>query len=62
MHSAGLELTELTYTRLEGNLIRHRGDHNDHQGWLVIYHFSRKYQDLFVLVLSIKRLSHYCCI
>ena len=26
MHSAGLELTELTYTRLEDNLIRHRCD------------------------------------
>ena len=26
MHSPGLELTKLTYTRLEGNLIRHRGD------------------------------------
>ena len=26
MHSAGLELTKLTYTRLEYNLIRHRGD------------------------------------
>ena len=26
MHSAGLELTNLTYTRLEDNLIRHRGD------------------------------------
>ena len=26
MHSAGLELTILTYTRLEDNLIRHRGD------------------------------------
>ena len=26
MHSAGLELTTLTYTRLEDNLIRHRGD------------------------------------
>ena len=26
MHSAGLELTKLTYTRLENNLIRHRGD------------------------------------
>ena len=26
MHSAGLELTKLTYTRLEDNLIRHRGD------------------------------------
>ena len=26
MHSAGLELTKLTYSRLEDNLIRHRGD------------------------------------
>ena len=26
MHSAGLELTKLTYPRLEDNLIRHRGD------------------------------------
>ena len=26
MHSAGLELPQLTYTRLEDNLIRHRGD------------------------------------
>ena len=26
MHSAGVELTKLTYTRLEDNLIRHRGD------------------------------------
>ena len=26
MHSAGLEVTKLTYTRLEDNLIRHRGD------------------------------------
>ena len=26
MHSAGLELTKLTYTSLEDNLIRHRGD------------------------------------
>ena len=26
MHSAGLELTKLTYTRLEDNLIRHRGE------------------------------------
>ena len=26
MHSARLELTKLTYTRLEDNLIRHRGD------------------------------------
>ena len=26
MHSAELELTKLTYTRLHDNLIRHRGD------------------------------------
>ena len=26
LHSAGFELTKLTYTRLEDNLIRHRGD------------------------------------
>ena len=26
MHSVGLELTKLTYTRLEDNLLRHRGD------------------------------------
>ena len=26
MHSGWLELTKLTYTRLEDNLIRHRGD------------------------------------
>ena len=26
MHSAGLELMKLIYTRLEDNLIRHRGD------------------------------------
>ena len=27
MHSGGFELTKLTYTRLEDNLTRHRGDH-----------------------------------
>ena len=26
MHSGGLELAKLTYTRLEDNLIRHHGD------------------------------------
>ena len=26
MHSGRLELADLTYTRLEDNLIRHRGD------------------------------------
>ena len=37
MHSAGLELTKLTYTRLEDNLIRHRGDryitHRSYKEW-----------------------------
>ena len=33
MNSSGLELTKLTYTRLEDNLIRHRGDrHHDTAG------------------------------
>ena len=32
MHSAGLELTKLTYTRLEDNLIRHRGDRSLNKG------------------------------
>ena len=30
MHSAGLELTKLTYARLEVNLIRHRGDRTNY--------------------------------
>ena len=34
MHSAGLALTKLTYTRLEDNLIRHRGDR------LIVYTLS----------------------
>ena len=40
MHSAGLELTKLSYTRLEDNLIRHRGDrHFTYQvpGTMVLY-------------------------
>ena len=32
MHSAGLELTKLTYTRLEDNVIRHRGDRFTYNG------------------------------
>ena len=36
MHPAGLELTKLTYTRLEDNLIRHRGDRID----MYVYRFS----------------------
>ena len=34
MHSAGLELTKLTYTRLEDNLIRHRGDRSLVYRWV----------------------------
>ena len=30
MHPGGLELTKLTYTRLEDNLIRHLGDSTDY--------------------------------
>ena len=30
MHSGGFDLTKLTYTRLEDNLIRHRGDRQVH--------------------------------
>ena len=36
MHSAGLKLTKLTYTRVEDNLIRHRGDR------LEVYHYLAK--------------------
>ena len=32
-HSAGLELTKLTYTRLEVNLLRHRGDWHNTARW-----------------------------
>ena len=31
MHSGGCELTKLTYTRLEADLIRHRGDRLNNQ-------------------------------
>ena len=42
MHSGGLELTELTYTRLKDNLIRHRGDRLYYQvlGIVVVYPFQ----------------------
>ena len=33
MHSGGFELTKLTYTRLEDNLIRHRGDISRNGGY-----------------------------
>ena len=37
MHSRGLELTKLTYTRLEDNLIRHRGDRLEHSQWEYLF-------------------------
>ena len=33
MHNAGLELTKLTYTWFEDNLIRRRGDRKYIEGW-----------------------------
>ena len=53
MHSAGLELTKLTYTRLEDNLIRHRGDR------LLIV--SRVDSIVFVLFLKAVGVREYCC-
>ena len=38
MHSVGLELTKLTYTRLEDNLIRHRGATGPHYRRLSLQH------------------------
>ena len=39
MHSGGFELTKMTYTRLEDNLIRHRGDRRPMiQGWWCMSH------------------------
>ena len=35
MHSGGFELTKLTYTRLEDNLIRHRNDRLLHTEYIV---------------------------
>ena len=32
MHTGGFELTKLTYTRLEDNLIRHRGENIEPPG------------------------------
>ena len=34
MHSGKFELTKLTYTKLEDNLIRHRGDRLNISSWL----------------------------
>ena len=62
MHSAGLELTKLTYTRLEDNLIRHRDDHHywilipwhPCPGFLLPIFFLESY-DVFAGVLHINR-------
>ena len=42
MRSAGLELTKLTYTRLQDNLIRHRGDRWHSAGGLTGIHEHQK--------------------
>ena len=51
MHSAGLELTKPAYTRLEDNLIRHRGD----RSYDIIRQNIRSHSWSVFLVL-------YCCI
>ena len=38
MHSGGFELTKLTCTRLEDNLIRHRGDRSPYRGMAQEWH------------------------
>ena len=61
MHSAGLELTKLTYTRLEDNLIRHRGDRVHHN----IDYSSSYYLFLFrtyLWFLSVLPTFHSCLI
>ena len=42
MPSAGLELTKLTYTRFEDNLIRHRGDRSLYPTWVGLRVYSQK--------------------
>ena len=39
VHSGGFELTKLTYTRLEDNLIRHQGDHCTYPSTLITTRF-----------------------
>ena len=46
MHSAGLELTKLTYTRLEDNLIRHRGDRLIHDIRRQVRVYTSKYNQV----------------
>ena len=69
MHTAGLELTKLTYTRLEDNPIHHRGDqyyqllaslHNLLRTWYVrivlVFYFSRFH---FLSSLSLLGFEHW---
>ena len=44
MHSAGLELTKLTYTTLEDNLKRHRGDRQSKKGLLEMQGYAKDYE------------------
>ena len=56
MHSGGFELTKLTYTRLEDNLIRHRGDRLGYTAPSTRHLCRTKYQQggLHVLTLFLK--------
>ena len=54
MHSAGLELTQLTCTRLEDNLIRHRGDRH----YTYVTHISTCPHTLFTQVRRCITLSY----
>ena len=52
VHSAGLELTKLTYTRLENNLIRHRGDRPMwYHGWppIVVFCYRKISRNISIL-------------
>ena len=53
MHSGGFELTKLTYTRLEDNLIRHRGDRLKYTGRI------NQYADLLIVVFFLSGLTWY---
>ena len=49
MHSAGLELTKLTYTRLEDNLIRHRGDRLNWTSLVQTIYFPQKRNKSYII-------------
>ena len=59
MHSAGLELTKLTYTRLEDNQIRHRGDRHVCTCVLVFFSLSSFDYPLSVLLFFSRKLHPY---